>query len=121
LLPEGSGDEEILMLADILPTGYEVGALNGQVRPGDTVAVVGAGPVGLAAITCAQLYTPGHAVAYMKSVTGGRGADGALEAVGVPASFELCTELVRRLAGTSPMSACTASCTWNRCGSATSP
>ncbi len=123
-LPEGASDEEILMLADILPTGYEVGVLNGQVRPGDTVAVVGAGPVGLAAITGARLYTPGHviaidladarleaaisfgadltvnnsrddAVAYVNSVTGGRGADVAIEAVGVPASFELCTKLVR--------------------------
>jgi alcohol dehydrogenase len=123
-LPEGTDDEEILMLADILPTGYEVGVLNGQVRPGDTVVVVGAGPVGLAAITGARLYTPGHviavdladarleaaisfgadltvnngrddAVAYVKDVTGGRGADVAIEAVGVPASFELCTQLVR--------------------------
>jgi alcohol dehydrogenase len=123
-LPEGAADEEILMLADILPTGYEVGVLNGRVRPGDTVVVVGAGPVGLAAITGARLYTPGHviaidltdarleaaisfgadltvnnsrddAVAYVKSVTGGRGADVAIEAVGVPASFELCTQLVR--------------------------
>ncbi len=123
-LPEGAGDEEILMLADILPTGYEVGVLNGKVRPGDTVAVVGAGPVGLAAITGARLYTPSHviaidladarleaaiafgadltvnnsrddAVAYVNSVTGGRGADVAIEAVGVPASFELCTQLVR--------------------------
>jgi len=123
-LPEGTSDEEILMLADILPTGYEVGVLNGQVRPGDTVVVVGAGPVGLAAITGARLYTPGHviavdladarleaaisfgadltvnngrddAVAYVKEMTGGRGADVAIEAVGVPASFELCTELVR--------------------------
>ena len=110
-LPEGAGDEEILMLADILPTGYEVGVLNGKVRPGDTVAVVGAGPVGLAAITGARLYTPSHviaidladarleaaiafgadltvnnsrddAVAYVNSVTGGRGADVAIEAVG---------------------------------------
>jgi alcohol dehydrogenase len=56
-------DEEILMLADILPTGYEVGVLNGNVRPGDLVAVVGAGPVGLAAITGAQLFSPGHIVA----------------------------------------------------------
>ena len=123
-LPEGSADEEILTLADILPTGYEVGVLNGKVRPGDTVAVVGAGPVGLAAITGARLLTPGHviaidladarleaaisfgadltvnngrddAVAYVNSVTGGRGADVAIEAVGVPASFELCTQLVR--------------------------
>jgi alcohol dehydrogenase len=123
-LPEGADDEQILMLADILPTGYEVGVLNGRVKPGDTVAVVGTGPVGLAAITGARLYTPGHviaidladarleaaisfgadltvnnsrddALAYVKSVTGGRGADVAIEAVGVPASFELCTQLVR--------------------------
>jgi alcohol dehydrogenase len=123
-LPEGTSDEEILMLADILPTGYEVGVLNGQVRPGDTVVVVGAGPVGLSAITGARLYTPGHviavdladarleaaisfgadltvnngrddAVAYVEDLTGGRGADVAIEAVGVPASFELCTQLVR--------------------------
>jgi len=123
-VPAGAADEEILMLADILPTGYEVGVLNGKVRPGDTVAVVGAGPIGLAAITGARLYTPGHivaidladarlkaalelgadltvnnghedAVAYVKSITGGRGADVAIEAVGVPESFELCTSLVR--------------------------
>jgi len=123
-VPEGATDEEILMLADILPTGYEVGVLNGRVGPGDTVAVVGAGPVGLAAITGARLYTPSHviaidladarlkaalefgadltvnngqddALAYVRSVTRGRGADVAIEAVGVPASFELCTSLVR--------------------------
>jgi alcohol dehydrogenase len=123
-VPAGASDEEILMLADILPTGYEVGVLNGRVGPGDTVAVVGAGPIGLAAITGARLYTPGHviaidladarlkaalefgadltvnngvedAVAYVKDVTGGRGADVAIEAVGVPDSFELCTSLVR--------------------------
>jgi len=123
-VPAGATDEEILMLADILPTGYEVGVLNGKVGPGDTVAVVGAGPIGLSAITGARLYTPGRviaidladarlkaalefgadltvnnghedAVAYVQSVTGGRGADVAIEAVGVPASFELCTSLVR--------------------------
>ena len=123
-LPEGAADEEILMLADILPTGYEVGVLNGNVRPGNTVAVVGAGPVGLAAITGARLYTPSHiiaidladarleaaiafgadltvnnahddAVAFVNSVTDGRGADVAIEAVGVPGTFELCTQLVR--------------------------
>ena len=59
-LPKGASDEEILMLADILPTGYEVGGLNGKTRPSDTVAVVGAGPVGLAAITGSRLYTPGR-------------------------------------------------------------
>ncbi|HVX21668.1 MAG TPA: zinc-dependent alcohol dehydrogenase family protein [Acidimicrobiales bacterium] len=123
-LPQGATDEEVLMLADILPTGYEVGVLNGKVRPGDTVAVVGAGPVGLSAITGAKMYSPSHviaidladarleaakafgadltlnnaredAVAYVKGLTEGLGADVAIEAVGVPASFELCTELVR--------------------------
>ena len=62
-VPGSVSDEEILMLADILPTGYEVGVLNGHVRPGDLVAVVGAGPVGLAAITGAQLFSPSHIVA----------------------------------------------------------
>jgi alcohol dehydrogenase len=123
-IPPGCADEEILMLADILPTGYEVGVLNGQVQPGDTVAVVGAGPVGLSAITGAKMYSPGHivaidladarleaaklfgadltinngredAVAYLQGLTEGLGADVAIEAVGVPASFELCTQLVR--------------------------
>ena len=123
-LPEGAADEEILMLSDILPTGYEVGVLNGNVRPGNTVAVVGAGPVGLAAITGARLYTPSHiiaidladarleaaiafgadltvnnarsdALAFVDGVTDGRGADVAIEAVGVPDTFELCTKLVR--------------------------
>ena len=123
-LPEGAADEEILMLSDILPTAYEVGVLNGNVRPGNTVAVVGAGPVGLAAITGARLYTPSHiiaidladarleaaiafgadltvnngrgdAVAFVNGVTDGRGADVAIEAVGVPDTFELCTQLVR--------------------------
>jgi alcohol dehydrogenase len=62
-IPDGVSDEEILMLADILPTGYEVGVLNGGVRPGDLVTVVGAGPVGLAAIAGAQLFSPSHIVA----------------------------------------------------------
>ncbi len=123
-IPEGVSDEEILMLADILPTGYEVGVLNGKVGPGDTVAVVGTGPVGLSAITGAKMYSPAHvvaidladarleaakrfgadltvnngredAVAYVKGLTDGLGADVAIEAVGVPDSFELCTQLVR--------------------------
>jgi alcohol dehydrogenase len=62
-VPASLSDEETLMLADILPTGYEVGVLNGNVRPGDLVAMVGAGPVGLAAIAGAQLFSPSHAVA----------------------------------------------------------
>src|SRR5580700_5122929 len=123
-VPAGASDEEILMLADILPTAYEVGVLNGHVQPGDTVAVVGAGPIGLAAVLGAQLYSPSHIVAIdladsrldvaklfgadvlvnngredpvrlVRELTGGLGADVAIEAVGVPASFELCTELVR--------------------------
>jgi alcohol dehydrogenase len=124
LVPKGVADEDILMLADILPTGYEVGVLNGHVQPGDTVAVVGAGPIGLAAITGAKMFSPSNviaidladsrleaakrfgadltfnntrqdAVAYVQSLTDGLGADVVIEAVGVPASFELCTALVR--------------------------
>jgi alcohol dehydrogenase len=123
-VPAGVRDEEILMLADILPTSYEVGILNGKVQPGDTVAIVGAGPIGLSAILCAQLYSPTHIVAIdladsrldaakrfgadvmvnnghddpvaiVRALTDGLGADVAIEAVGVPESFELCTELVR--------------------------
>jgi len=123
-VPGGVSDEEIVMLADILPTGYEVGVLNGRVRPGDTVVIVGAGPIGLAAIIGAKLYSPSHvvavdladsrleaakrfgadltinssredAVSYVRGLTDGQGADVAIEAVGVPESFELCTELIR--------------------------
>jgi alcohol dehydrogenase len=113
-----------LFLADILPTAYEVGVLNGRVEPGDTVAVVGAGPIGLATIMTAKLHTPGRivaidladarlakarefgadvtinngsedAVAKVMDLTGGLGADVAVEAVGVPQTFELCAELIR--------------------------
>ena len=62
-LPDIVSDETALMLADIVPTAYEVGVLNGHVSPGDTVVVVGAGPIGLAAITTAQLFSPSHIVA----------------------------------------------------------
>jgi alcohol dehydrogenase len=124
-VPEGLDDEQVLFLSDILPTGYEVGVRNGGVRPGDVVAVVGAGPVGLAAMMTARLYGPSTIVAIdqadsrldkatssfgadvavnnavddpaerVMELTGGLGADVAIEAVGVPATFELCTELVR--------------------------
>jgi len=123
-VPDELTDEQVLFLADILPTAFEVGVLNGGVQPGDTVAIVGAGPVGLAAIMTAKLYTPGRiiaidlaesrlakalefgadvtidngtedAVARVMELTGGLGADVAIEAVGVPETFELCTELVR--------------------------
>ena len=124
LVPEGLTDEQVLFLADILPTSYEVGILNGRVRPGDVVAIVGAGPIGLAAVLTAKLYTPATIVvidlaakrlemakgfgadvtidngvedpiARIMELTEGLGADVAIEAVGVPSTFELCTEIVR--------------------------
>jgi alcohol dehydrogenase len=123
VLPDGVTNESAVLLADILPTSYEVGVRNGNVRPGDTVVVVGAGPIGLAAITTAQLYTPSHIIAVdlaqsrldaakqfgadivaspkqdvaaiVRELTGGLGADVVIEAVGVPETFELCTTLVR--------------------------
>ncbi|MGB6576976.1 MAG: alcohol dehydrogenase catalytic domain-containing protein [Streptosporangiaceae bacterium] len=123
-VPAGAADEEILMLADVLPTGYEVGVLAGGVRPGDVVAVVGAGPVGLSAITSAQLFSPSHIVAIdlsdarleaakhfgadvtvnnsredplavIKDLTGRLGVDVSIEAVGTPATFELAVKLAR--------------------------
>ena len=123
-VPGELSDEQVLFLADILPTAYEVGVLNGGVEPGDTVAIVGAGPIGLAAIMTAQLHSPGRivaidldasrlekalefgadvaidngredAIARVMELTGGLGADVAIEAVGVPDTFELCTELIR--------------------------
>ncbi len=123
-VPERLSDEQVLFLADILPTSYEVGVLNGMVSPGDTVAIVGAGPIGLAAILTARLYTPGRivaidladsrlesarrfgadttinngnedAVAQVMELTDGLGADVAFEAVGVPETFELAADLIR--------------------------
>jgi alcohol dehydrogenase len=123
-VPVGASDEDILMLADILPTAYEVGVLNGRVQPGDVVAIVGAGPIGLSAIMGARLFSPSHIVAIdladsrldaakqfgadvivnnsrqdplevVRELTGGLGADVAIEAVGTPATFELATKLVR--------------------------
>lgn len=123
-VPDGVSDEELLMLADILPTGYEVGVLNGQVHPGDVVAVVGAGPIGLSAISGARLFSPSLVIAIdvaparleaakqfgadvvmnnaeldpiaaVRELTAGLGADVAIEAVGVPATFELAVDLVR--------------------------
>ena len=123
-VPVGVTDEQVLMVADILPTGYEVGVLNGHVAPGDVVAVVGAGPIGLAAITGARLYSPSHVVAIdpassrrdaakqfgadvvvdpnvedpldvVRSLTDGLGADVSMEAVGTPATFELTVALAR--------------------------
>jgi alcohol dehydrogenase len=123
-VPDGLSDEQVLFLADILPTAFECGVLNGRVEPGDTVAIVGAGPIGLAAIMTAKLFTPGKIVAIdiadarlekalefgadvivnnsrddaleaVQRLTDGLGADVAIEAVGVPDTFELCADLIR--------------------------
>jgi len=122
-LPDNVTDEAALLLADILPTSYEVGVLNGRVSPGDTVVIVGAGPIGLAAIATSKLFSPariivvdladarrkaalerGADVAFspeedvvtaVRDLTGGLGAEVAIEAVGIPATFELCAQVVR--------------------------
>jgi alcohol dehydrogenase len=123
-VPEQLTNEQVLFLADILPTSFEVGVLNGMVSPGDVVAIVGAGPIGLAAILTSRLYTPGRivaidladsrlqsatrfgadttinnsredALAKVMELTDGLGADVAFEAVGVPDTFELAADLIR--------------------------
>jgi alcohol dehydrogenase len=123
-VPDELSDEQVLFLSDILPTAYEVGVLNGKVSPGDVIVVIGAGPIGLAAMLTASLYTPGRIVAIdlddgrlqsarkfgadvtinngredalskIMELTDGLGADVAFEAVGVPATFELATGLIR--------------------------
>ncbi|MEV6833022.1 zinc-dependent alcohol dehydrogenase family protein [Streptomyces sp. NPDC051133] len=122
-LPAALPSEDAVLLADIFPTAYEVGVLNGRVRPGDTVAVVGAGPIGLAAIATARLFAPERIIAVdlaparleaarrlgadavadvregpealVGDLTDGLGADVVVEAVGLPESFELCTRMVR--------------------------
>ena len=122
-LPEGADEEALVMLSDILPTGFECGVLNGKVAPGSSVAIVGSGPIGLAALLTAQFYSPaqiivididdnrlglarqfgatqainsadGKAAEKVKALTGGRGVDTAIEAVGVPETFELCEDIV---------------------------
>jgi alcohol dehydrogenase len=123
-LPDGVGDVDALMLADVLPTGYEVGVLKAGVSPGDVVTVVGTGPVGLAAIMGARLFSPSHIVAIdhadprldaakelgadvvvnnsrcdplpvVRALTDRLGADVAIEAVGLPETFELAVNLAR--------------------------
>lgn len=122
-IPEGADEEAIVMLSDILPTGFECGVLKGKVEPGNTVAIVGAGPIGLAALLTAQFYSPaeiimidldenrlqvakrfgatstinatdGRAAETLMKVMGGRGVDVAVDAVGMPASFLTCQEIV---------------------------
>jgi alcohol dehydrogenase len=122
-IPDGADEEALVMLSDILPTGFECGVLNGKVEPGSIVAIVGAGPIGLAALLTAQFYSPaeivmidlddnrldmakrfgatatvnstdGKAANSVMKLTGGRGVDTAIEAVGIPATFELCESIV---------------------------
>jgi alcohol dehydrogenase len=122
-IPENADEEALVMLSDILPTGFECGVLNGQVKPGETVAIVGAGPIGLAALLTAQFYSPAaiimidvddnrlavsktfgatqiinnrteNAVQRVNELTGNTGVDTAIEAVGIPGTFELCQSIV---------------------------
>jgi len=122
-IPEGAEEDALVMLSDILPTGFECGVLNGKVQPGDVVGIVGAGPIGLAALLTAQFYSPaeiimidlddsrlevakrfgatavinsrdGKAAEKIMQMTGGRGVDAAIEAVGIPATFEMCEDIV---------------------------
>ncbi|THK36196.1 GNAT family N-acetyltransferase [Ensifer sp. MPMI2T] len=123
LIPRGADEEALVMLSDILPTGFECGVLNGKVQPGGTVAIVGSGPIGLAALLTAQFYSPAEiimvdldenrldvakrfgatqtvrasgedAARQVLALTGGKGVDTAIEAVGIPVTFELCQEIV---------------------------
>lgn len=122
-IPHGVDEEALVMLSDIFPTSFECGVTNGRVQPGSTVAIVGAGPIGLAALLGAQFYSParvividsdanrlsvarklgatdtidnadGKAADAVKAMTNGRGVDAAIEAVGVPATFQLCEDVV---------------------------
>lgn len=123
-IPADADESALVMLSDILPTGYECGVLNGQVQPGSTVAIVGAGPIGMASLITAQFFSPAsiimidtdpHRLAVTKefgathainsaeenvlekilSITDYQGVDTAIEAVGIPATFELCTRLIK--------------------------
>lgn len=122
-IPSDINEDALVMLSDILPTGFECGVLNGKVQPGNTVAIVGAGPIGLSALLTAQFYSPsqiimididdnrlavakrlgatqiinnkhGKAVEQVMAITQGQGVDTAIEAVGVPATFVLCEDLI---------------------------
>jgi alcohol dehydrogenase len=122
-VPEGGDEEALVMLSDVLPTGFECGVLNGRVRPGSSVAIVGAGPIGLGTLLTAQFYSPGavyvvdvddrrlaaarelgatavvnsrdgQAASRLMELTGGVGVDTAIEAVGVPETFGLCQEIL---------------------------
>jgi len=122
-VPEGVDEQALVMLSDILPTGFEIGVLSGQVGPGDTVAIVGAGPVGMATLLTARFYSPAriimvdadparlamartfgatdtidvtreNAVERLLALTDGVGVDVAIEAVGIPATFDVCQQAI---------------------------
>jgi len=119
-IPDGADEEPFVMLSDILPTGFECGVLNGRVKPGDTVAIVGAGPIGIAALLTAQFYSPaeiimvdtdinrldvaktfgatrvvhGNAVDEIIKLTNGKGVDVAIEAVGISDTFDICQSTI---------------------------
>lgn len=123
-IPQGIDDEAMVMLSDILPTGFEIGVINGSVKPGDTIAIIGAGPVGLSALLTSQFYSPseiimvdlddnrlelsqkfgatkvvnssdGRAIEKIMELTDGKGVDVVIEAVGIPATFDICQEVVK--------------------------
>ncbi|SDF88497.1 alcohol dehydrogenase [Celeribacter baekdonensis] len=122
-IPEGADEEALVMLSDIMPTGLEIGVQYGNVKPGDTIAIIGAGPVGMSVLLTAQFYSPGRIImvdmdparlelakefgatdtihvgsedpiAKIMEMTGGLGVDVAIEAVGVPATFDICQKIV---------------------------
>ncbi len=122
-IPAGADEEALVMLSDILPTGFECGVLNGQVKPGDVVAIVGAGPIGMAVLLTAQFYSPSEIILIdidenrlevaktfgatdtvnsahenvkdkIMKLTHGKGVDVAIEAVGIPATFEICEQII---------------------------
>lgn len=122
--PETVSDDALVMLSDILPTSYEIGVQASHINPGDTVCIVGAGPIGLAALLTAQFYSPSRIImvdlaqsrleqskrfgatdvicsgdaetvkAKVDELTGGRGVDVAMECVGYPATFDICQKIV---------------------------
>lgn len=123
LIPDGIDEESMVMLSDIFPTGFEIGVLSGQVKPGDTVAIIGAGPVGMATLLTAQLYSPAriimvdsdanrlkvaktfgandiinakdeNVIERLLEITHQVGVDVAIEAVGVPATFDICQQII---------------------------
>jgi alcohol dehydrogenase len=122
-IPFGYDEEQMVMLSDILPTGHEIGVINGNVKPGDTIAIVGAGPVGMSALLTSLFYSPSKI--YMIDLDDNRlqlakvsgateilnfaqvdvvkkimsetkdGVDVAIEAVGVSDTFDLCQNIIR--------------------------